>query len=212
MMTRRMVLAVALSVGMLISQVCPALADINEQQAKDTVTNLSKQAIEVMTSKTLNDVERIQRFRTLFISAVDLPTISRFVLGRHWKAASPDQQASFMTLFEDMLVYTWSLRFKEANDNISLNVQGTRTEGDLGIIVESNILRQGQEPVPVLWRLRSVDGALRIQDLMIEGTSMILTYRDEYASVIAQGGGNMDGLLDILKKKTTAMAQAQKTK
>ena len=211
MMTRRMVLAVALSFGVLVSQVFPASADVSEQQAKDTVTNLSKQAIEVMTSKSLNDAERIQRFRTLFISSVDLPTISRFVLGRHWKTATPDQQQSFMKLFEDMLVYTWSMRFKEANDNISISVVGTRAEGDMGIIVESNILRQGQEPVPVLWRLRLADGALRIQDLMIEGTSMILTYRDEYASVIAQGGGNMDGLLDVLKKKTAAMAQAQKT-
>ena len=173
------------------------------------VDKLAKQAIDVMTSKDIADGDRIQRFRTLFISSVDVPVVSRFVLGRHWKTATPEQQQDFVKLFEDMLVYTWANRFKEAHDNITLKIVGAKPDGDTGMIVETAILRDNQEPIPVLWRLRQSEGALRIQDLLIEGTSMVVTYREEYASVINQNGGNLSGLLDVLRKKTVAMAQQQ---
>ena len=209
MLFRRMFLASALVLGLVASLGSSARAAVDEQQARDMVSKLSSEAIQVMTDKAIADGDRIQRFRTLFISSVDLPLVSRFVLGRHWKTATPEQQQDFVKLFEDMLVYTWANRFKEANDNVSLKVSGVRVEADQSIVVESAILREKQEPVPVLWRLHQVDNALRIQDLSIEGTSMIVTYREEYSSVINQNNGNINGLLDVLRKKTVAMAQAQ---
>jgi len=209
MLTRRLILVVAIAFGLVASSVLPAHADVDGQQAKDMVSKLAKQAVEVMTGKGVPDSERVERFRSLFISSVDLPGISRFVLARHWKIASPDQQQDFVKLFEDMLVYTWANRFKDASDKIAVQVNGVKPDGDQGVVVDSVIVRDGQEPVPVLWRLRQTDGALRIQDLLIEGTSMIVTYREEYASVINQNGGNINSLLDVLRKKTVSMAQQQ---
>ena len=209
MISRRLILAAALVFGFITSAGAPAWADVEAQPAKDMVARLSRQAVEVMTGKSIPDGERVERFRNLFISSVDMPAISRFVLARHWKIATPEQQQDFMKLFEDMLVYTWANRFKDASDKVSVNVTGTKPDGDQGIIVESSIVRDNADPVPVLWRMKQTDGVLRILDLLIEGTSMIVTYREEYASVINQNGGNINGLLDILRKKTVSMAQQQ---
>jgi len=209
MLVRRLFLSAGLFLSLTFLFPAPVHADADMTQAKDVVAKLSKQAIEVMTSKGVPDADRVERFRGLFISSVDLPTISRFVLGRHWKTASPEQQQDFMKLFEDMLVYTWAVRFKEANDQIVVLVNGTKPDGDQGVIVDSSIVRQGQDPVPVLWRMRLTEGTFRILDLLIEGTSMIVTYREEYASVINQNGGDVNALLDVLRKKTVAMAQQQ---
>lgn len=186
-----------------------ARAETDPDQAKALVVNLSRDAVQVMTSKSLDDTQRIDKFRTLFIGSVDLPSVSKFILARHWKTASPEQQQDFMHLFEEMLVYTWANRFKDASDNITVLVNGVKPDGDQGAIVDSVIVRAGQEPIPVLWRLRQTDSGLKIIDLLIEGTSMIVTYREEYASVIGQSGGNIDGLLDVLRKKTVALAAAQ---
>jgi phospholipid transport system substrate-binding protein len=212
MMSRRFVLVLAFVLSVFGSSVGSASADVDPQLAKDMVTKLATQAVEVMVGKNIPDQDRIARFRALFIASVDMPNVSRFILGRHWKTASPDQQTEFMKLFEDMLVYTWASRFKEASDKIAVNVVGVKADGDTGAIVESQILREGQEPTPVLWRLRQSDAGLRISDLMIEGTSMIVTYREEYASVISQNNGTLTGLLDILRKKTEAMAQQSMVK
>jgi phospholipid transport system substrate-binding protein len=209
---RAFLVAVAAASFSLAGVVAPAHAEADPEQAKALVQNLSRDAVKIMTSKGLNDTQRIDQFRTLFIGSVDLPAVSKFILGRHWKTASPQQQQDFMHLFEEMLVYTWANRFKDASDNITVAINGVKPDGEDGAIVDSSILRAGQEPIPVLWRLRQSDGGLKIIDLLIEGTSMIVTYREEYASVINQSGGKIDGLLDVLRQKTVALAAAQTAK
>lgn len=184
-------------------------AETDPDQAKDLVLHLSRDAVQVMTSKSIPDSERIEKFRALFIGSVDLPAVSKFILARHWKTATTDEQQDFMHLFEEMLVYTWANRFKDASDNITVAINGVKSDGSEGAIVDSAILRAGQDPIPVLWRLRQTDNGPKIVDLLIEGTSMIVTYREEYASVINQAGGNIQGLLDVLRKKTVALAAAQ---
>lgn len=209
MMLRRAFIAAMAVACVSIMGMRPAHAETDPDQAKDLILRLSHDAVQVMTSKSIPDSERIEKFRTLFIGAVDLPAVSKFILARHWKTASAAEQQDFMKLFEEMLVYTWANRFKDASDNITVTVNGVKPDGSQGSIVDSAIVRVGQDPIPVLWRLRQTDDGLKIVDLLIEGTSMIVTYREEYASVINQSGGNIQGLLDVLRKKTVALAAAQ---
>jgi len=63
--------------------------------------------------------------------------------------------------------------------------------------------------VAVLWRLRTAEGGFRIVDLIVEGTSMQFQYRDEYAAVINQGGGKIDGLIEALRQKVAQLTPAQ---
>ena len=83
-------------------------------------------------------------------------------------------------------------RFKDAADHVTFQVVDAKSDADQGIIVESRILREKQEPVAVLWRLRPTAGGFRIIDLIVEGTSMQFQYRDEYAAVITQSGGKIE--------------------
>lgn len=209
---RRSFMAALMAASLSLAGFGSAHAEVDQEQAKALVLNLSRDAVKIMTSKGLEDNQRIDQFRTMFIGSVDLPAVSKFILGRHWKTASAQQQQDFMHLFEEMLVYTWANRFKDASDNIRVSVNGVKPDGDDGAIVDSAILRVGQDPIPVLWRLRLSESGLKIIDLLIEGTSMIVTYREEYASVISQSGGNIDGLLDVLRKKTVALAAGQTAK
>jgi len=192
--------------GSLFLAAGPAAHAQTYQGAKDFVANLSHDAIEVMTGKGVSDAQRTERFRTMFIGSVDLPVISKFVLGRYWRGATAEQQKDFLKLFEDMLVLTWSTRFKDAANRVTLDVVDAKPDVENGLLVESRIVREKQEPVSVIWRLRTADGGFRIIDLVIEGTSMIFTYRDEYASVINQNGGNIQGLIDQLQKKVTQLS------
>jgi phospholipid transport system substrate-binding protein len=207
MTSRRSLLFASLATGLVAF--LPRLSRADEAtQPTAFVSSLAQDAIQVMTGPGLSDAERINRFRTLFIGAVDLPTLGRFVLARHWRTATPDQQRQFLHLFEEMLVLTWSNRFKDAGGKINLRVDGAKPDGDQGVWVETHILRDNQEPVAIIWRLRQIDGAWRIIDLTVEGTSMAFTYRDEYASVINQSGGQIEGLLSAMSKKVDQLSQA----
>jgi phospholipid transport system substrate-binding protein len=205
MFSRRSLILAAVAGGLLCATVPQAHAQSFEG-AKEFVRKLSRDAIDVMTAKEVNDGDRRERFRALFIGSVDLPLISKFALGRYWKPATPEQKQDFVKLFEDMLVLTWSTRFKDAANTVTLEVLEAKPDVDNGLLVESRIVREKQEPVSVIWRLRNTDGGFRIIDLVIEGTSMIFTYRDEYASVITQNGGNVQALIDLLRKKVAQLS------
>ena len=73
---------------------------------------------------------------------LELPAIGRFILARYWKAATPAEQEKFATLFEDVIVYTWSRRFSEYNGQ-TLKVSGMQPDGENGTLVKSTIKGKG---------------------------------------------------------------------
>jgi len=47
-----------------------------------------------------------------------------------------------------------------------------------------------------------IDGSYMIVDVLVEGVSMAITQRDEFAAIINQSGGKVEGLLTALRQKT----------
>jgi len=68
-------------------------------------------------------------------------------------------------------------------------------------IVTSEIIRGGSNKLQVDWYLVNRGGSLKVVDAYVAGVSMKVTQRDEFASVIQQGGGQVSFLLDRLRAK-----------
>lgn len=203
MLTRRTFLSTAAALG-LGALGLPSVLRAQEADPKAFIEGLAQQAINTVTAQMSED-ERIHRFRTLFVSAFDLPEISRFVLGRYWRAATPEQQQQFLSLFEQLTVLTWAKRFKDYKGE-QVEVTGVAKDGEKGVFVESRINHTtGGQPIPVTWRLRQPTGSYKIIDIVIEGVSMAITNRSEYNSVMQAQGGSMDGLLQTMRNKIAAM-------
>ncbi|MBI5164661.1 MAG: ABC transporter substrate-binding protein [Magnetospirillum sp.] len=200
MMSRRLVLVAAAAV-LSLSLVRPALTADASTDPKAFVGRLADQALQTMLVKGLSDQERTQKFRELFVAAVDMPEISRFVLGRYWRSASAEQQQEFIRLFEDILVYTWAPRFKDYAVSINHEVVTVTPDGERGVLVESLVKRERQDPIKLMWRLRQPDGGYKVVDLAVANTWMAFTYRQEYGSVVSNQGGRIDGLLDAMRRK-----------
>jgi phospholipid transport system substrate-binding protein len=128
-------------------------------------------------------------------------TVARFVLGRYWRVATPAEQQQFQKLFEDYVVFAYAARLSDYGGEI-FKVTGDQPDGD-GYIVASQIVRQnGEPPLKIDWRLINDNGALKISDVVVEGVSMAVTQRSEFASVIARNGGSINGLLTLMREKT----------
>lgn len=165
------------------------------------VTHLANGAMQAMVAKGLSDQERAARFRTLFTTDVDLVEIGRRVLGRYWRLATPEQQQEFLRLFEDVVVLTWSTRFKDYGGDLRHTISGVIDDGERGVTVSSRVERERQAPISLQWRLKRIEGGFRVIDLVIEGTSMAVTFQSEYASVIRANGDRIEGLLSALRAK-----------
>jgi phospholipid transport system substrate-binding protein len=193
--SRIVVIVLALAVGM------PTPSRAASDPAS-FIADLGTKAINVLTS-TASEAERERQFRVLFEQAFDLPAIARFVLGPYWRTASEEQRQEFIRLFENYVIHAYTVRFN-AYAGQQLKVVGARPEGDNGALVQSEIAlpNSNQPPVKVDWRVSKIGDGHKITDVTVEGVSMALTERQEFASVIQRGGGQIDALLKLLREKT----------
>ncbi len=202
MILRRSLLptAIALLIGGALSE-HPAAAAAD---AAAMITDLGNRALEVL-AKPVGARQREARFRELFHEDFDVPTIARFVLGRYWRLATPEQQQEFVSLFDTYTTFTYSNRLSQYRGE-TLKVTGSRSEPD-GWLVTSFILHTNGSPqARVDWRLTWTDGTYKITDVIVEGISMAVTQRSEFAAVIRRHGGQVEGLLTLLRQKTANAA------
>jgi phospholipid transport system substrate-binding protein len=153
--------------------------------------------------------ESMKRFRGMLNEGFDVPYISRFVLGRYWQSATPEQQQEYSRLFERLIVQVYADRFAQySGQNLSLEetlkITGHRPEGDNDSIVSTQIIRPDAPPVAVDWRVRHRGDTMKIIDVAVEGVSMSVTQRSEFASVIQRGGGQISALLDSLRQRVSS--------
>ena len=180
-----------------LAYVSPAQA----ANAEDFVRNIGVKAFGSLSEAGLSQDERTQRFRKLLNEAFDLPRIARFTLGRYWRTASDEQKAEFLTLFEKFVIQAYSTRFQDLSGK-KLNVLTAREISASQALVLSEIQIPGKPSVKINWRIRSKDDVHKVVDVMVEGISMSVTQRDEFAAVIRQTGGQVRGLIKALRRKT----------
>jgi phospholipid transport system substrate-binding protein len=156
------------------------------------IRNLGNQAIEVIRSGASPDQKSAYFHRALH-QDFDLRSISRFVLGPYWRGASEPERQQFKGLLEAHLVRFYGQRLAEYHGE-SLRVIGSRTEPE-SAIVSSEIIRPQGPPIRVEWRLTTRNGVYKITDVIVDGVSMALTQRSEFAGLIQRNGGQLAGLL-----------------
>ncbi len=193
----------------LLSVAAPLSAVMAQAQpdAAAFVGDFTRKGITDILSAPIANTEKQQRFRDMFKTYFDLPGIGRFVLTRYWAAATPEEQAKFTKLFEDVIVYTWSRRFSEYNGQ-SLMIQGQQADGKDGTLVKSTIVGNNSSHFGVDWRLRKRPEGFKVLDIVIEGVSMAITYRQDYSTVISQTG-SFAGLLAQMEKQVADLKAQQ---
>jgi phospholipid transport system substrate-binding protein len=181
-------------------------AEDDFMSAKDPgqfIDKLGEAAIHSLTAPNLNADERRQRFRDLLQRSFNVTGIGRFVLGRYWNTATEQEQQEYLKLFEELIVRTYADRFSEySGEKFTVGKVQRDTERPKYATVFSTIARPGGQTVRVDWRVRQEDDQTwRVVDVVIEGVSMSITQRSEFASVIESKGGTVKALIDTLRQK-----------
>jgi len=206
MLSRRSKLAplgVFIAIAFLLA--APAGANEFEQRTEKFIVSLAQQAIESLAKRDVQRDERIRRFRVMFNDHFAVHAIGRFVLGRHWQQATDEEQAEYLVLFEDLMVVSYVDRFqKYAGEN--LRVVKSRVEGDKTATVFTEIVRpEAGQPIQVIWRIGAKGEALKVLDVLIEGTSLSQTLRADFGSIISQRQGKVAGLIHEMRLKTAEL-------
>ena len=166
------------------------------------IISTTEKAINALTDNSITQNEKEKRFGKLFDENFDVPSISRFVLGKYWKSATTNQKKVFFVTFRNYMVKTYSSRFNEYSGE-KLSLLNYENEPNLKLfVVHTALNRQNDPPIKVDWRVGLKKDRYVILDIIIEGISLAVTQRSEFVSVIDHNDGNLDNLIKLLKEKS----------
>lgn len=176
-------------------------APATQGNASAFVQSLGDRAISTIANKSLTKDQRDAQFKAILSDCFDLKTIGRFVIGRTWNVATPEQQDEYMKLFQSLVIKSYGDRLTLYTGE-GFKVTGQRDESEQDVIVASQITHpDGSAPTAIDWRVRNRNGKLGVIDVVVEGVSLSVTQRQEYAAVIQNNGGQIDGLLNLMRQR-----------
>ncbi|NKB59217.1 MAG: ABC transporter substrate-binding protein [Alphaproteobacteria bacterium] len=161
---------------------------------------LADQAISVLSDKGVALEERERRFQNLLQDGFAMTLIGRFVVGRHWKAMTPDQQAEYQALFAAWVLKSYSARLGGYSGQ-KFEIDRTAKAGQNDVYVRTRIVQPDSGPLRCDWRVRRFQDQYKVIDVVVEGVSMLSTQRAEYNAVLRQHGP--EGLIEALQTRLT---------
>ena len=147
----------------------------------------------------LTKEQRIDKLKEIAKETVDIKGIGFYSLGAYRKDLSKDQLTSYMNIFEEYFLKSFSSRLAEYS-NPEIEVNSKKKLNENYTIVSSTLVATDSRPeVKIEWRVYTKNPEnLLIRDLIIEGLSLARTQKEEFSSIINSNDGNIEALLKNL--------------
>lgn len=159
---------------------------------------------DVVKSKTTLE-QKQNAFRKIFLSAVNINSTARFTLGRYARTTDKELLKAYTDALTNNIIYTWTERFNNyAGETITFNGSRKSDGGDFYVTSKIDIPNT-ENDVEIIWRIVDKKDELKLADLVVEGVSMLMSYRNEYTSVLQQNGGDVAGLIKQLTAKNETL-------
>jgi phospholipid transport system substrate-binding protein len=130
---------------------------------------------------------------------VDTQFAAQLVLGRYWKTATQQQRERFVNAFYHSMLNNYGAAIVNFTSN-TLKVFPSRVNpGDQNATVRTEMARSSGPPVSVNYYMHMTPQGWKAWDVVIDGVSYIMSYRQDFQSQIAQPGG-LDAVISRLEQ------------
>lgn len=143
----------------------------------------------------------------IVIPHFDFLSMSKWVLGKkNWRGASEAQREKFVSEFRTLLIRTYAKALLEyADESIEYLPVEENPDSSL-VVVKTRVIQSGSTAVPIDYRMHISGGEWKVVDLVVDGVSLISTYRGSFASQIKKSG--LDSLINKLSQRNATMVSA----
>lgn len=149
---------------------------------------------------------------------VDMEVMSRFVLGKHWRTASPAQRERFVSEFKNLLIRFYVSALVEDPDRIDELLANSKTiisylpsnidDSTKKTIVRAQVNMPNDGPkVPVTFSMfrRDSNSDWLMYDVNVDGISLVTNYRSSFATEVSRQG--LDTLIDRLAERNNKLLE-----
>ena len=164
------------------------------------IDDITNRASNILSSEDAREV-KIQELIKIGENSVDIDGIGFYTLGKYRKGLSNDQKVEFKKIFREYFLKSFSTRLVEYKE-AKIVVISEDVKNEKYTIVKSKLLATSNRPeVAIDWRVYTKDPLKPlIRDLVIEGLSLARTQKEEFNSIIANNGGDINALFTSLKE------------
>lgn len=134
----------------------------------------------------------------------DFRSMSQSVLATNWKKATPAERERFVEYFSQHLMGTYLEKIQSNSKPYHIRYHDQKVKGKRAV-VNTTVVSQGKD-IPVVYKLKGDNGRWFTYDVVIEGQSLVSSYRGVYGAMVKQEGmngllNNLQGSLDNYKRK-----------
>jgi phospholipid transport system substrate-binding protein len=201
---RREMLAVAAGVALFGALGLPIPAQA-ASPAEQVVQGLVADIWATLNTDGVDVSARVDQLMALLEQRTDVNLISRLALGRYWNQLPEAQRNDYQELFRDVVIRSLARRLngyaEDAKGPIEerFRILGSAPAGKVDTLVRSKVFPRNGQPLALDWRVREGASGPVIIDLIVEGASMLVSQRSEFAAVIERH--DVDGLLAELRAR-----------
>ena len=192
----------AVMVALLCLGSIPSPAEADSAAARRIETYYQQLMPTLRAAGQLSVRDRDRRFTPAITSAFDIGTMARLATGPAWRKFSGAQQAAVREAFARFLVADYAHQVTDySGESFVVDPQTSPEPRGGGEIVKTKLLQPGGRTVQINYLVRGG----RVIDVYLNGTvSDLATRRDEFASILA-GGGGADALVKTLRERTATL-------
>ena len=132
--------------------------------------------------------------------------MTQLAVGKHWRAATPEQKQALTTEFRNLLVRTYTKAFTVYRDQTVEVKPFKMPPGATEVTIKTVIIKPGEPSVPVDYDMEKTETGWKAYDLAVEGVSLVTNYRSTFSEQVQQSG--IDGLIKTLVEKNQVAANA----
>jgi phospholipid transport system substrate-binding protein len=167
---------------------------------RNTVEKLLKDKLDavlsVLQNQKLDHQAKKDEISTIIMPVFDFPLMAKLTLGRkHWPGMTKEQQTKFTELFINLLKQSYLEKISLYTDERVVFQESVQVERKVHIATD---LISKDNKISMLYKFYKSKNGWRIYDIEIEGVSLIVTYRSQFAEALNEG--TIDDLILKLQK------------
>lgn len=199
---KKNLLVVWVAAGLLVS--VEAFAGAPTDHVKERTETITKLLAGKATKK------RSEEVRKVIAETIDFRELAARSLGKHWEARTPEEQAEFLDLLQDLIRanYETQLEGRVLGKDYTIQYVDEKTR-ESKAIVKTTVQVRG-ETKPIDYKLAEKEGKWSVFDVVIDDISLEETYRDAYVEIIEDEGWG--SLIQRMKDKVKESNEAAKKK
>lgn len=171
---------------------------LQSADATASTRELVDRAMVILRDPQLSLTDKRRELRHVAEVRFDFPDMARAAMSPRWNGLSSDQRAAYVKGFTAFIEDAY---LNKIQDYSGQDIQFIREtpDGPGGALVYTSVVKTGDEPIALNFRLREQNGQWEIYDLVIDDISIIGSYRAQFARVLNSQG--FDGLMTVLTQK-----------